>query len=322
MKKFVIASHGETAAGLQSTLELFVGKDYDIRYFCAYTNRYPDIDQEIDTLCSEITSDDQVIIFTDLYGGSVNQKMALKLGERDNVFIIAGFNIPLIIELILSPEHFTFENIQKMIASSREAMRLSNFDENLLSVEHKTEIKVENNPIAGSDSAIDDWNDTIPTTIRVDERLIHGQIAMVWSRELKLHGILVANDDAAVNETQQMALKMAVPSGIKVLIRSVDEVSEILKDPRSRTRRLLVLVRTIEDARRIVRKMPDIEMVNIGNVGKSVEGQKTTLSQFVMLTDEEMQSLKSLLELYPNAALQNLPSDKKILAKDLIKGGE
>ena len=58
--------------------------------------------------------------------------------------------------------------------------------------------------------------------MRVDERLIHGQIAMVWSKEMSIDGIVVANDATASDETQQMALKMAVPSGIKVIIKTVD----------------------------------------------------------------------------------------------------
>ena len=46
--------------------------------------------------------------------------------------------------------------------------------------------------------------------LRVDERLIHGQIAMAWCRALQVQGILVANDEAATNEVQKMALKMAL----------------------------------------------------------------------------------------------------------------
>lgn len=155
-------------------------------------------------------------------------------------------------------------------------------------------------------------------TLRVDERLIHGQIAMVWSRELNIDGIVVANDETAANETQQMALKMAVPAGIKVIIKSVDGAIELLKDPRAGKMKLLVLVRTVSDAVKLAEQLPDIAYVNIGNVGKSVQEQKTTLTQFVMLTDQELASLKELVALYPETALQNLPSDKKELAKTFI----
>ncbi|MBO0450068.1 PTS sugar transporter subunit IIB [Enterococcus sp. MJM12] len=156
-------------------------------------------------------------------------------------------------------------------------------------------------------------------TLRVDERLIHGQIAMVWSRELNIDGIVVANDETAGNETQQMALKMAVPSGIKVIIKTLQGAIDLLQDPRAEKMKLLVLVKTVNDAVILADKLPNIAYVNIGNVGKAVIGEKKTLTQFVMLTPAELTSLATLVELYPETALQNLPSDKKELAKDFIK---
>ncbi|KRL37057.1 PTS sugar transporter subunit IIB [Liquorilactobacillus uvarum] len=155
--------------------------------------------------------------------------------------------------------------------------------------------------------------------LRVDERLIHGQIAMVWSRALDLDGIVVANDETAGNETQKMALKMAVPTGIKVIIKTIDGAINLLNDPRAGKMKLLVLVRTIADAKALAESISGINYVNIGNVGKSVQGDKTTLTQFVMLTDQEIESLKELVKIYPDTALQNLPDDKKELASSALK---
>lgn len=66
--------------------------------------------------------------------------------------------------------------------------------------------------------------------LRVDERLIHGQVAMTWTKELKLNGLVVASDEAASNELQKMTLKMAVPEGIKCIIKSVEDVTTILDE--------------------------------------------------------------------------------------------
>lgn len=155
--------------------------------------------------------------------------------------------------------------------------------------------------------------------MRVDERLIHGQIAMVWSKEMSIDGIVVANDATASDETQQMALKMAVPSGIKVIIKTVDSAIELLNDPRAQNMKLFVLVRTVDDAEKLAEKVSDIQYVNLGNVGKASTDPKTTLTQFVMLTKPEIESLKKLVEVYPDTALQNLPTDKKEKATDFIK---
>ena len=100
--------------------------------------------------------------------------------------------------------------------------------------------------------------------LRVDERLIHGQVAMTWTKELKLNGLVVASDEAASNELQKMTLKMAVPEGIKCIIKSVEDVTTILDDPRSESMRLMVLVPMVKDAVTLCKRYKNIEMVNIG----------------------------------------------------------
>ena len=114
--------------------------------------------------------------------------------------------------------------------------------------------------------------------LRVDERLIHGQVAMTWTKELKLNGLVVASDEAASNELQKMTLKMAVPEGIKCIIKSVEDVTTILDDPRSESMRLMVLVPMVKDAVTLCKRYKNIEMVNIGNAGKTTSGEKKILS--------------------------------------------
>lgn len=71
-------------------------------------------------------------------------------------------------------------------------------------------------------------------SIRVDERLIHGQVALVWTKEFNTTHIVVANDEAATNNLQQMTLKMATPTGVKLLIKSVEDSKRIFNDPRAK----------------------------------------------------------------------------------------
>lgn len=155
--------------------------------------------------------------------------------------------------------------------------------------------------------------------LRVDERLIHGQVAMTWSKTLKLDGLLVASDEAAANEVQQMTLKMAVPDGIKCIIRSVEGASDILDDPRASGMRLMVLVPTMKDALLLAQKYNNIDMVNIGNAGKMTGGHKKTLSKEVMLTDQELDALKELVKIYPDTFFQATPARDKKLASDILK---
>lgn len=311
MKRFVVASHARLAIGFQSTIELFAGSEHDITYVSAYVDGV-DLELEVDKFISGVSDDDQAVIFTDMFGGSVNQKFVIAAQNKTNIFVVAGMNLPVILEIMLSTEQYTIEVIDRLVASGRMAMQQVYLTSDTKQNE-PTNYSILSEKTVETDKIVNENTGQIDA-LRVDERLIHGQIAMVWSRALNLDGIVVANDEAAKNELQQKALKMAVPNGIKVVIKTLAGAIDLLKDKRASNMNILVLVRTVGDALILSRQLDNIQYVNIGNVGKSIEGHKKTLTKFVMLTDEEIVNLKELVGLYPETALQNLPSDTKELA--------
>ena len=159
------------------------------------------------------------------------------------------------------------------------------------------------------------------TALRVDDRLIHGQVAMTWTKQLAVQGIVVANDEAANDNTQKMALKMAVPGGIKSLIKPVDEAIRILNNPKASRMRILVLTRTVKDALKIRQSVGEIGFLNVGNTGR-FDGidvsEKLVLTPTIMLTKAEQQALKDLVALEPKTCMQQVPNDEQKLVKDVL----
>ena len=132
--------------------------------------------------------------------------------------------------------------------------------------------------------------------LRVDERLVHGQITMLWTKELGINGIVVGNDAVSKDEPQKQILKMAVPDGIKIII-----------------------VSTVRDAVKVAQKIPHVEYMNIGNVGRmSGHTDLKQIAKTVMLTPNEIESLKELIKMYPQTAIQSTPYENKELASKLI----
>jgi Phosphotransferase system, mannose/fructose-specific component IIA len=76
----------------------------------------------INKLFSSFNDDDKVIIFTDLMGGSVNQRLTVKAQGNPNVFIVYGFNLPVVIEAILSKEEVTKEYVQKLVQVGKDSL--------------------------------------------------------------------------------------------------------------------------------------------------------------------------------------------------------
>jgi mannose/fructose-specific phosphotransferase system component IIA len=100
-RKFLIATHGALAKGAKSALDIIAGEMDNVLLIQAYLDDSRPVEDELEDVLATITDTDELIIFTDLLGGSVNNIM-LRNAMRENVHIVSGFNLPLVIEIVLS----------------------------------------------------------------------------------------------------------------------------------------------------------------------------------------------------------------------------
>lgn len=168
----------------------------------------------------------------------------------------------------------------------------------------------------------DEGSKTVIPSIRVDDRLIHGQVALVWSKELNCPRIVVANDDAAVNDVTKMTLQMATPTGIKLLIKSVDDCIKVFNDPRAKDMRMFVLVNNVRDALKIVESCPGlVESVNVANAGRFDDTDKSLMVQVTpqcILNPDELEALRTLDQLDLPVYGQVIPTDPKTPSSKML----
>ena len=100
MRKYLIATHGTFAKGIYSTLEIIMGTLENVFLIQAYTGENKSLKEEIDQVLDQTNADDELIVFTDLMGGSVTNQI-LQYALKENVFIISGFNLPLLLDIML-----------------------------------------------------------------------------------------------------------------------------------------------------------------------------------------------------------------------------
>lgn len=143
--------------------------------------------------------------------------------------------------------------------------------------------------------------------LRIDERLLHGQVAVTWVSAVNASSILIANDEIMENEMAKMALKMAKPNGVNLAIRSIEQGAQILNDPRSEEISIFVIVKTIADAVRLAEKAKGISHVNIGGIRKK-EGGKL-IAAAVYANDDDIRNLKTLKTLVEKVEFRMVPSD-------------
>ncbi len=151
--------------------------------------------------------------------------------------------------------------------------------------------------------------------LRVDERLLHGQVAVTWISEISPDSILIANDEIMENEMAKMALRMVKPNGVNLAIRDIEGGAAVLNDPRAKNLKIFVIVKTMKDALRLIEKTDCIHKVNIGGVKKK-EGGKLVAAA-VYLNDEDLDTLQQLSSLV-ETEFKMIPSDKATSAKEVL----
>ncbi|HMH22187.1 MAG TPA: hypothetical protein VK563_10435 [Puia sp.] len=121
-RKFLIATHGHFAKGVKSSLDIILGQTENIFLIEAYVDGNKDIEAEIAAVLKNTGEADELIIFTDLLGGSITNQV-LRVTQGRNVHVVSGFNLPLLIEVIMAdPDMPVDEVIGSAIANAKEQL--------------------------------------------------------------------------------------------------------------------------------------------------------------------------------------------------------
>ncbi|MCW8114167.1 PTS system mannose/fructose/N-acetylgalactosamine-transporter subunit IIB [Yersinia intermedia] len=146
--------------------------------------------------------------------------------------------------------------------------------------------------------------------IRIDDRLIHGQVAVVWTKHLGVNRILVANDQIVNNDVQKMSLRMAAPDTAKCAIMAVKDARDVLNDPRSDDMKILVIINNVADARCLIEQVPAINTLNVANYGRITDNlaAKTKISDTVYVTPEDIADFRAIAGRGVKVEYQVLPS--------------
>ncbi|MDF7637902.1 PTS sugar transporter subunit IIB [Lactobacillus sp. ESL0791] len=149
--------------------------------------------------------------------------------------------------------------------------------------------------------------------LRIDDRLLHGQVAVTWSKELKVNRIIIVSKSASENEIQKSALQMAAPEGTKAFVMDVDKAAQLLNDPRAQALRILIVMEHIDEVVELLKKLNSIpETLDIANYGR-VAGLigRSKVTDTVYLNDNEKNAFKKLSKDNYKFIYRPLPGDSE-----------
>ena len=152
--------------------------------------------------------------------------------------------------------------------------------------------------------------------VRVDNRLIHGQILEAWVPFTKSSTIIVVDDLVANDFFRETVIKMAVPREVEVIISNVEDFANHFKFRRGPGRKAIVLFSVIADALRAFQGGFAFDRLNIGNV--YCEECLKQCSPSVMLGEEDVKTIRILIDKGVNIDVRCVPREKPINMRELL----
>ncbi|MCO6544522.1 MAG: PTS sugar transporter subunit IIB [Gilliamella sp.] len=150
--------------------------------------------------------------------------------------------------------------------------------------------------------------------VRIDDRLIHGQVTTVWTKEAKAERIIIVSDEVANDEIRSTLVKQAAPPGIKVSVISINKAAAVYKNPKYENDTVFYLFTNPTDVLRLVNAGVLIKEVNIG--GMSFKEGKKQITKAVSVDENDISAFKKLHEMGINLCLKVVITDPDI---DFIK---
>ncbi|BFL73105.1 MULTISPECIES: PTS N-acetylgalactosamine transporter subunit IIB [Anaerococcus] len=141
---------------------------------------------------------------------------------------------------------------------------------------------------------------------RIDNRLLHGQVATQWTKAIGANLILVANDEVAGNKMRQGLMDMAAPNGVDTRYWTIQKTIDTIHKAADR-QKIFIIIESPEDALRLVEGGVPIKKVNVGNMHMS-EG-KRQVAGVVAVDDNDINAFKALREHGIELEIRKVPTE-------------
>ncbi len=154
--------------------------------------------------------------------------------------------------------------------------------------------------------------------VRIDDRLVHGQVVEGWIPYLKAERVVVVCDQAAQDPTQQALMRLALPDSVELDVLAISEVAQFLRSERCADSRILVLVPSPKEALALVKEGLGLQSINVG--GLHYSAGRIQLGKVIFLSEEDRRTLKEIAEKGVLLEGRAVPSDRKMDVAGLLAG--
>lgn len=314
MVGIILATHGDFATGILQSASMIFGEQPNVAAVTLQPSEGPDdVRRKMEEAVDSFEDPEQVLILVDLWGGTpFNQSNGLIAGHEDKWAIVAGLNLPMLIDayasrMMMETAH---ELAVQISGSAKEGVRI--YPESLEPKEEKPAAAAasDGQPRGALPEGTVVGDGKIKYVLaRIDSRLLHGQVATAWTKTTGPNRIIVVSDGVAHDNLRKSMITEAAPPGVKANVVPVSKMIQVAKDPRFGNTKALLLFETPQDALAAIKGGVDIKELNIGSMAHSVG--KVAVSKVLSLGKEDVETFEELKKLGITFDVRKVPSDSK-----------
>lgn len=328
----VITTHGHAAKALLATAEMIIGEQDNVRCVDFVLGENGEVlAGKIRAAAAELDTSSGLLLLVDLWGGTPFNASSNIAHDDANTEVVTGVNVPMLVSTLMEREDVS--DLRELAAlalregadgvkalktqaaakaaptatESAPAAPQEAFDENDPEIQRlRAEASAKAND--GPHMSFGLW--------RIDDRLIHGQVATRWTKETGVKRIIVVNDAVEKDKTRSTMLKQAVPPGVSAHVVSVDKMMRVYNNPEYAGDKVMLLFTNPTDALELVRRGIKVPSINIG--GMAYKEGRVMLDMSVSVDEKDIAAFKELDSHGIELEVRKVASDKKVPVLQLI----
>lgn len=312
----VIGTHGWAAEQLLKTAEMLLGEQENVGWidFVPGENAETLIEKYTAQL-SRLDTSSGVLFLVDTWGGSPFNAASRIVVDKDQYEVVAGVNIPMLVETLMArDDNPSFDELVALaVETGREGVKA--LKAKPVEVAKPAPVAAAANPAAPLKPM--GPNDYMQIGLaRIDDRLIHGQVATRWTKETNVQRIIVVSDEVAADTVRKTLLTQVAPPGVTAHVVDVAKMIRVYNNPKYAGERIMLLFTNPTDVERVVEGGVNIKSVNIG--GMAFRQGKTQVNNAISVDEKDIEAFNKLNARGIELEARKVSTDQKLKMMDLI----
>ncbi|WP_294910493.1 PTS mannose transporter subunit IIAB [Tatumella sp. UBA2305] len=314
----VIGTHGWAAEQLLKTSEMLLGEQGNVGWIDFVPGENADtLIEKYTARLTELDTSEGVLFLVDTWGGSPFNAASRMVVDKENYEVIAGVNVPMLVETFMArDDNPTFaELVALALETGREGVRALKHQPEAAAAPVEAPQPVKPAVVAPA-QPMSDSDYMVIGLARIDDRLIHGQVATRWTKETNVTRIIVVSDEVAADQVRKTLLTQVAPPGVTAHVVDIAKMLRVYNNPKYAGQRVMLLFTNPTDVERVVEGGVKITSVNIG--GMAFRQGKTQVNNAVSVDQKDIGAFKKLHARGIELEVRKVSSDQKLKMMDLI----